>query len=212
MPTITLSVSLGEILIAIAACAFGVHFYRHCRTAHDTADPSLQDSHEHAPVRKLLQDSHDHAPAREPLQDSRDHAPLRDSHDHVLHNRGDLVSKLAVAISLIVSRAETHAIREDDQGAQLLDALRETSLAIVETTWLRDLEKAYEDSKNRRIAAYEQSVSVDQLREKIEIEDRRLRHEIEAVSHRLEQMVDASHGRYARASDKLSAVLDRILQ
>jgi len=37
-------------------------------------------------------------------------------------------------VSLIVGRAELDAIREDDQGAQLLDALRETCLAIVEST------------------------------------------------------------------------------
>lgn len=177
MPTIILSVSLGEILFTIAACALGFICYHRCRTSQRTAAP-----------------------------------PLPKSHDHVLHERSDLVSKLAVAISLIVSRAEIHSIREDDQGAQLLDTLRETCLAIVETTWLRDLENTYEDSKNRRIAAYEQSTSVAALRDKIETEDRRLRHEIETLSHRLEQMLDASHGRYARASDKLSSVLDRIFQ
>ena len=177
MPTITLSVSLGEILIIATACAVGIILYQRCGTGSRAPDRSLEKSH-----------------------------------DSVLHERGDLVSKLAVAISLIVSRAEIHSIRDDDQGAQLLDALRETCLAIVESTWLRDLEKAYEDSKNRRIAAYEQSASVSELREKIENEDRRLRHDVEAVSHRLEQMVDASQGRYARASDKLSLVLDRVLQ
>lgn len=90
--------------------------------------------------------------------------------------------------------------------------MRETCLAIVESTWLRDLERAYEDSKNRRIAAYEQSTSISELRRKIEHENHRLRHEIEAIGHRLEQMLDASHGRSARASDKLSQVLDRILR
>ena len=177
MPTITLSISLGEILFIAAACAIGVLLYRRSRAAQTTPVSSIEPGH-----------------------------------DHVLHERSDLVSKLAVAISLIVSRAEIQSIREHDQGAQLLDALREASLAIVETTWLKDLEKAYEESKNRRIAAYEQSATIDELRDKIELEDRRLREEIEAMSHRLEQMVDASHGRYARASDKLAKVLDRVFQ
>ncbi|MCG6862178.1 MAG: hypothetical protein LJE70_13020 [Chromatiaceae bacterium] len=177
MPTITLSVSLGEILCTVAVCALGIILYQHGRAVRRATGLSL---------------------------DSR--------HDHVLHERGDLVSKLAVAISLIVSRAETHSIRDDDQGAQLLDALREASLAIVESTWLRDLERAYEASKDRRIAAYEQSATVSELREKIENEERRMHHEIEAISRRLEQMVDASQGRYSRASDKLSLVLDRVLR
>jgi len=137
--------------------------------------------------------------------------PSGHSRAGVLYERDDLVAKLAVAVSLIVSRAELDSIRKDNQGAQLLDALRETCLAIVESTWLRDLERAYEDSKNRRIAAYEHSTSTSELRGKIEHENRRLRHEIEAVGHRLEQMLDASHGRSARASNKLSQVLDRIL-
>jgi len=94
----------------------------------------------------------------------------------------------------------------------MLNALRETCLAIVESTWLRDLERAYEDSKNRHIAAYKQSTSISELRQKIEHENRRLHHEVETVSHRLEQMLDASHGRSARASDKLSRVLDWILR
>lgn len=177
MPTITLSVSLGELLLAIAAGGLGIILYLRCRGFQRTSDP--------APGSRC---------------------------GNVLYERGDLVSKLAVAISLIVSRAETHSVREDDQGAQLFDALRETCLAIVESTWLHDLEKAYGDSKNRRIAAYEQSTSLSELRRKIEDEDRRLRHELEAISHRLEQMVDASYGRFARASDKLSQVLDRMFR
>lgn len=177
MPTITLSVSLGELLLAVAAGVLGIILYLRCR---EFRHPSG--------------------------------LGLGSRRGNVLYERGDLVSKLAVAISLIVSRAETYSIREDDQGAQLLDALRETCLAIVESTWLHDLERAYGDSKSRRIAAYEQSTSISELRRKMEDEDRRLRHELEAISNRLEQMVDASHGRFARASDKLSLVLDRILR
>jgi len=41
-----------------------------------------------------------------------------------------------MAVSLIVSRAELDLIRENDQGTQLLNALRETCLVIVESTWL----------------------------------------------------------------------------
>ncbi len=175
MPTITLSVSLGEILLVIAAGVLGIILYQCRRRSHRTSG--------------LL---------------------LKSSRDRVLYERGDLVSKLAVAISLIVSRAETHSIHEDDQGAQLLDALREICLVLVESAWLHDLERAYEDSKNQRIAAYGQSTSISELRRKIEHEDRRLRREIEAISRRLEQVIDASHGRFSRASDKLSLVLDRI--
>ncbi|WP_089723955.1 hypothetical protein [Candidatus Thiosymbion oneisti] len=173
MPTFTLSVSLGEILCAVAAAVLAIILYRRCRILHHASGYNRAG---------------------------------------VLYERDDLVAKLAVAVSLIVSRAELDSIPEDDQGAQLLNALRETCLAIVESTWLRDLERAYEDSKNRRISAYEQSTSISELRGKIEHENRRLRHEIEAIGHRLEQMLDASHGRSARASDKLSQVLDRILR
>jgi len=177
MLTFTLSVSLGEILCAIAAVALAIVLYRRCRILHRAVG-----------------------------------LPLGHNRVGVLYERDDLAAKLAVAVSLIVSRAELDSVREDDQGTRLLNALRETCLAIVESTWLRDLERAYEDSKNRRIAAYEQSTSISELRGKIEHENRRLRREIEAVSHRLEQMLDASHGRSAKASDKLSQILDRILR
>lgn len=177
MPTVTLSISLGEVFCPVAVAALAIVLYRRCR---------------------ILQRASGSASGN--------------SRAGVFYERDDLVAKLAVAVSLIVSRAEFDSIREDDQGAQLLNAVRETCLAIVESTWLRDLERAYEDSKNRRIAAYEQSTSISELRGKIEHENRRLRHEIETIGHRLEQMLDASHGRSARASDKLSQVLDRILR
>jgi|GEM_PF-2467371 len=177
MSTFTLSVSLGEILCALAAAVLAIVLYRRCRMPRRASD-----------------------------------LPSGNSRVGVLDERNDLVAKLAVAVSLVLSRAELDSIREDDQSARLLDAVRETCLATIESTWLHDLERTYEDSKNRRIAAYRKSTSISELRRKIEHENRRLRHEIEAVGHRLEQVLDASQGRSARASDKLSRVLDRLLQ
>lgn len=176
MPTITLSVSLGELLLAAAACALGILFFRRCRTARQT-----------------------------------DGSSVRILHSDAMLERGDLVSKLAVAVSMIVTHAEACSVRENERGAQLLDALRESSLALVESVWVHDLERAYEDSKNRRIAAYKQSESVAELREKIKAEDRRLREEIEVVNSRLEDVLHSSRGRYARASSKLGSLLDRLL-
>jgi hypothetical protein len=177
MPTITLSISLGEILATTVACILGIILCLRCRTVRRAAD-----------------------------------LPVRNGHGNAFLERGDLVSKLAVVVSIMVTRAKAHPTPGDDHDTQLLDALRESGLAIVESTWLRDLENAYEDSKNRRIGAYEQSKSVAELRAKIANEDCRLRQEIEAVSHRLEEVLDTSHGRYARASDKLASALQRILE
>ena len=131
--------------------------------------------------------------------------------DETIILRGDLVSKLAVAVSVLVQHVEVYGQGDAEPGKQVLDAIRESCLAIVENIWLRDLHDAYEASRRRREAMYKQSATVRDLREKMDKEDASLRREIEAISRRLEETLDATQGRYAKASAKLTSALGRIL-
>jgi hypothetical protein len=177
MPTIALSVSLGEILLLAAACVLGGMLYLFCRSVRGGSPRSTAATG-----------------------------------DVTFPEQADLVSKLAVIVSMIIRHADTRQARGEHHDPQLLDQLRESCLAVVETTWLRDIENAYDESRKRRIAAYKRSRTVAELRERIANEDLRLRREIQAVSEQLEQVLDSTNGRYARASERLTSALERMLR
>jgi len=122
-----------------------------------------------------------------------------------------LVSRLAVAVSILVQHAEMEPGGDKDPGHELLDAVRESCLAVIETVWVKDLNDAYEASRRRREALFKRCCSIAELRERIHREDALLREETTRLSTRLEEMLVATEGRYAKASVKLSAALRRIL-
>jgi hypothetical protein len=123
-----------------------------------------------------------------------------------------LVSKLAVAVSILVQHVEVTQAGEHDPGAELLEAVRESCLAIIETVWIKDLNSAYDASRRRRETLFKRCCSVADLRERIHREDADLRADMERLSGRLEEMLLATDGRYAKASVKLTAALRRMLK
>jgi len=122
-----------------------------------------------------------------------------------------LVSRLAVAVSILVQHAELTQAGDKDPGAELLDAVRESCLAVIETVWLKDLNNAYDASRRRRETLFKRCGSVADLRERIHQEDAHLREDMARLSARLEEMLGATEGRYAKASVKLTAALRRML-
>jgi hypothetical protein len=122
-----------------------------------------------------------------------------------------LVSRLAVAVSVLVQHAELAPPADKDPGCELLDAVRESCLAVIETVWIRDLNNAYDASRRRRETLFKRCGSVAELRERIHQEDAHLREDMARLSTRLEEMLAATEGRYAKASVKLTAALRRML-
>jgi hypothetical protein len=122
-----------------------------------------------------------------------------------------LVSKLAVAVSILVQHAELTQGGDKDPGYELLEAVRESCLAIIETVWIKDLNRAYDTSRRRREALFKRCCSVTELRDHIHSEDHHLRADMEKLNSRLEEMLLATEGRYAKASVKLTAALRRML-
>ena len=122
-----------------------------------------------------------------------------------------LVSRLAVAVSILVQHAELTQAGDKDPGAELLEAVRESCLAVIETVWLKDLNNAYDASRRRRETLFKRCGSVADLRERIHQEDAHLREDMARLSARLEEMLGATEGRYAKASVKLTAALRRML-
>jgi hypothetical protein len=123
-----------------------------------------------------------------------------------------LVSRLAVAVSILVQHAELTKGSEGDPGVELLGAVREACLAVIETVWIKDLNNAYDASRHRREALFKRCGSVAELRKRLHQEDTLLREDMARLSGRLEEMLLASEGRYARASIQLTAALRRILK
>jgi hypothetical protein len=123
-----------------------------------------------------------------------------------------LISKLAVAVSILVQHVDVTQAGEHDPGAELLEAVRESCLAIIETVWIKDLNSAYDASRRRRETLFKRCCSVADLRERINREDADLRVDMERLSDRLEEMLLATDGRYAKASVKLTAALRRMLK
>jgi hypothetical protein len=123
----------------------------------------------------------------------------------------DMVSKLAVAVSVLVQHVEISGQGDKGPEGEVLDAIRQSCLTIVESIWLKELQEAYDASKQRREAAYKRSTSVRELRDCIKREDSLLRADIDRLSRHLEEMLDATQGRYAKASRKLSEALERVL-
>jgi hypothetical protein len=136
-------------------------------------------------------------------------APLAASNQATALN-GDLVSKLAVAVSVLVQHVED--TQRDDTGPDraAIQAIRQSCLAIVEHISLNRLHDVYGCSGRRREALYKQATTVAELRDRIREEDDRLRQELDEISHRLEAMLDATQGRYAKADRALSAALERL--
>ena len=122
-----------------------------------------------------------------------------------------LVSRLAVAVSILVQHAELTQAGDKDPGAELLEAVRDSCLAVIETVWLKDLNNAYDASRRRRETLFKRCGSVADLRERIHQEDAHLREDMARLSARLEEMLGATEGRYAKASVKLTAALRRML-
>jgi hypothetical protein len=122
-----------------------------------------------------------------------------------------LVSRLAVAVSILVQHAELTQGGDKDPGVELLEAVRESCLAVIETVWLKDLNNAYDASRRRRETLFKRCGSVAELRERIHQEDAHLREDMARLSTRLEEMLVATEGRYAKASVKLTAALRRML-
>jgi hypothetical protein len=122
-----------------------------------------------------------------------------------------LVSRLAVAVSILVQHAELAQEGDKDPGLDLLEAVRESCLAVIETVWLKDLNTAYDASRRRREALLKRCCSVAELRERMHQEDALLREDMARLSGRLEEMLVATDGRYAKASVKLTAALRRML-
>jgi len=122
-----------------------------------------------------------------------------------------LVSRLAVAVSILVQHAELTQAGDKDPGAELLEAVRDSCLAVIETVWLKDLNNAYDASRRRRETLFKRCGSVADLRERIYQEDVHLREDMARLSTRLEEMLAATDGRYAKASVNLTAALRRML-
>ncbi len=123
-----------------------------------------------------------------------------------------LVSRLAVAVSILVQHAELTQAGNKDPGVELLEAVRESCLAVIETVWIKDLNNAYDASRRRRESLFKRCCSVAELRERIHQEDAHLREDMARLSARLEEMLVATEGRYAKASVKLTAALRRMLR
>jgi hypothetical protein len=123
-----------------------------------------------------------------------------------------LVSKLAVAVSILIQHTELTQGSDKDPGVELLEAVRQSCLAVIETVWLKDLNSAYEASRRRRETLFKRCASVADLRERIHLEDAQLREDMSRLSVRLDEMLLATEGRYANASVKLTAALRRILR
>jgi hypothetical protein len=123
-----------------------------------------------------------------------------------------LLSRLAVAVSVLVQHADFAKGGEGDPGVELLGAVRESCLAVIETVWLKDLNNAYDASRRRREALFKRCGSVAELRQRLHQEDALLREGMARLSGRLEEMLLASDGRHARASVQLTAALRRILK
>jgi len=130
--------------------------------------------------------------------------------DHVLDE--GLVSRLAVAVSVLVQHAELAPPADKDPGCELLDAVRESCLAVIETVWIRDLNNAYDSSRRRRESLFKRCGSVAELRQHLHREDALLREDMARFNGRLEEMLLASEGRYSRASVQLTAALRRLLR
>jgi hypothetical protein len=122
-----------------------------------------------------------------------------------------LVSRLAVAVSILVQHADLAQAGDKDPGAELLEAVRESCLAVIETVWIKDLNNAYDASRRRREGLFKRCCSVAELRERIRQEDAHQREDMAKLSARLEEMLAATDGRYAKASVKLTAALRRLL-
>jgi hypothetical protein len=123
-----------------------------------------------------------------------------------------LVSKLAVAVSILIQHTELTQGSDKDPGVELLEAVRQSCLAVIETVWLKDLNNAYDASRRRRETLFKRCASVSDLRERIHLEDAQLREDMGRLSVRLDEMLLATEGRYANASVKLTAALRRILR
>jgi hypothetical protein len=123
-----------------------------------------------------------------------------------------LVSRLAVAVSILVQHADLTQAGDKDPGVELLEAVRESCLAVIETVWIKDLNNAYDASRLRRETLFKRCCSVAELRERIHQEDAHLRADMARLSARLEEMLLATDGRYAKASVKLTAALRRMLR
>jgi hypothetical protein len=123
-----------------------------------------------------------------------------------------LLSRLAVAVSVLVQHADFTKGGDADPGVELLGAVRESCLAVIETVWLKDLNNAYDASRRRRETLFKRCGSVAELRQRLHQEDALLREDMARLSGRLEEMLLASDGRYARASVQLTAALRRILR
>ena len=122
-----------------------------------------------------------------------------------------LISRLAVAVSILVQHTELTQAGDKDPGAELLEAVRDSCLAVIETVWLKDLNNAYDASRRRRETLFKRCGSVADLRERIHQEDAHLREDMARLSTRLEEMLAATDGRYAKASVNLTAALRRML-
>lgn len=123
-----------------------------------------------------------------------------------------LLSRLAVAVSVLVQHADFAKGGDEDPGVKLLEAVRESCLAVIETVWIKDLNSAYDASRRRRETLFKRCGSVAELRQRLHQEDALLREDMARLSGRLEEMLLASEGRYARASLQLGAALRRILK
>lgn len=122
-----------------------------------------------------------------------------------------LVSRLAVAVSVLVQHAEPSKGSDADPGLELLEAVRESCLAVIETVWIKDLNNAYDSSRRRRESLFKRCGSVAELRQHLHREDALLREDMARFNGRLEEMLLASEGRYSRASVQLTAALRRLL-
>jgi cell division protein ZapA (FtsZ GTPase activity inhibitor) len=122
-----------------------------------------------------------------------------------------LVSRLAVAVSILVQHAELAQAGDKDPGVELLEAVRESCLAMIETVWIKDINNAYDASRRRREALFKRCCSVAELRRRIHQEDAALREDMARLDERIEEMLLATEGRYAKASTRLTAALRRIL-
>ena len=122
-----------------------------------------------------------------------------------------LISRLAVAVSILVQHTELTQAGDKDPGAELLEAVRDSCLAVIETVWLKDLNNAYDASRRRRETLFKRCGCGADLRERIHQEDAHLREDMARLSTRLEEMLAATDGRYAKASVNLTAALRRML-
>lgn len=195
MPDMSWTITLGE--LAILACLLGLLGVglRYWMSLRSVARQSRENARSLSALIRRLHDLESSALGKDELK---------------LLN-GDLVSKLAVAVSLLVQHLEISNRDKKNADEEAIDAIRQSCLAIIENIWLSEVQDACEASKASRIAAYKQSTSVRELREKIEQEETLLRGELEAINHRLEEMMDTTQGRYAKASNKLAGILERLV-